>query len=248
MTRPDGPHNLSTAATKAEMERLLAEDVPYGDLTTDALDIGSASGEMLLSSRDAMVLALVEDAAAMIELTGCRVTLHVRSGTPIEPGTKILTASGSAGGLLRSWKVAQTLIECWSGVATAARAIVDAARAVAPGIAVACTRKNTPGTKTFAVAAVRAGGAVMHRLGLSETVLVFPEHRQFLGDEPLADTVGLCHVRAAPRRRCQLYRAGGRPRSGAVVARPTERSAYRAGKLIARNGELLSGRNATDRR
>jgi len=29
----------------------------------------------------------------------------------------------------------------------------------------------------------------MHRLGLSETVLVFPEHRGFLGDEPLAETV-----------------------------------------------------------
>ena len=29
----------------------------------------------------------------------------------------------------------------------------------------------------------------MHRLGLSETVLLFPEHRAFLGDEPLATTV-----------------------------------------------------------
>ena len=30
----------------------------------------------------------------------------------------------------------------------------------------------------------------MHRLGLSETVLVFPEHRGFLGEEKLAATVG----------------------------------------------------------
>ena len=89
---------------------------------------------------------------------------------------------------MRSWKVAQTLIEIWSGVATAARDIVDAARAVSPTIAVACTRKNTPGTKRFAVAAVKAGGATMHRLGLSETVLVFGEHRGFL-NEPLAATV-----------------------------------------------------------
>ncbi|MGK3933824.1 hypothetical protein ABI069_14675, partial [Enterococcus faecium] len=28
----------------------------------------------------------------------------------------------------------------------------------------------------------------MHRLGLSETILVFPEHRVFLGEEPLATT------------------------------------------------------------
>jgi molybdenum transport protein len=53
---------------------------------------------------------------------------------------------------------------------------------------VACTRKNVPGTKSFAIRAVRAGGAVMHRLGLSETILVFPEHRIFLA-EPLPETV-----------------------------------------------------------
>ncbi len=29
----------------------------------------------------------------------------------------------------------------------------------------------------------------MHRLGLSETVLVFPEHRAFLGDVPLFQVV-----------------------------------------------------------
>jgi molybdenum transport protein len=102
--------------------------------------------------------------------------------------------------LLRSWKVAQTLIEIWSGVATDARAIVDAASAVAPGIAVACTRKNVPGTKCFAVAAVKAGGAVMHRLGLSETVLVFPEHQAFLGKEPFVGLVERLR-RAAPEKR-----------------------------------------------
>jgi hypothetical protein len=65
--------------------------------------------------------------------------------------------------------------------------------------AVACTRKNVPGTKRFAVAAVKAGGAVMHRLGLSETVLVFPEHCAFLGKEPF---VGLAEKlrRAAPEK------------------------------------------------
>jgi molybdenum transport protein len=47
---------------------------------------------------------------------------------------------------------------------------------------------NYGSSKRFAAAAIKAGGAVMHRLGLSETVLVFPEHRTFLGDDPLAAT------------------------------------------------------------
>jgi molybdenum transport protein len=176
------------AATTAELERLLDDDVPCGDLTTEALGIGAAPGVMQFTARDPMVLALAEDAAALIRLCGCEVELVASSGSRLAAGAPILTARGSASGLLRGWKVAQTLIEIWSGVATAARDIVDAARAVSPGIAVACTRKNTPGTKRFAVAAVKAGGAVMHRLGLSETILVFGEHRGFL-DEPLAATV-----------------------------------------------------------
>jgi molybdenum transport protein len=188
------------AGSRTELERLLADDVPYGDLTTDVLGIGAANGRMQFAARDPMVLALAEDAAALIELAGCRVELYAYSGSELGPGAPILTANGPAAGLLRSWKVAQTLIEIWSGVATDARAIVEAATAVAPAVAVACTRKNTPGTKRFAVAAVKAGGAVMHRLGLSETVLVFPGHRAFLGGELLVETVERLR-RAAPEKK-----------------------------------------------
>jgi len=187
-------------ASRAELERLLADDVPHGDLTTEALGIGAAHGVMRFVARDAMVLALAEDAAAIIELAGCRVELSARTGHRLAPGMPILTAHGEAAALLKSWKVAQALIEIWSGVATSARAIVDAARAVAPDIAVACTRKNIPGTKQYAVAAVKAGGAVMHRLGLSETVLMFPEHRAFLEKIPLTDVVEQLR-RAAPEKR-----------------------------------------------
>ena len=48
-----------TAAFRAELEQLLADDVPHGDLTTDALGIGSARGVMAFTARDSMVLALV---------------------------------------------------------------------------------------------------------------------------------------------------------------------------------------------
>lgn len=192
--------SLRAIASRHELEELLADDVPYGDLTTDALGMGAVPGSMAFTARDTMVLALAEDAAAIIELSGCRVDLLASSGGLLPKGAPILIAHGPASALLRSWKVAQTLIEIWSGVATDARAIVDAARAVAPDIAVACTRKNVPGTKRFAVAAVKAGGAVMHRLGLSETVLVFPEHRAFLGKEMLSESVDRLR-RAAPEKK-----------------------------------------------
>lgn len=170
-----------TVVSIHELERLLSDDAPYGDLTTEALGIGRRLGRMRFSAKTAMVVAAAEEGAALLELAGVDTTLKVSSGDAVQADTVLLEGEGPAHALHRAWKVSQTLIEIWSGVATATHKLVTAARAVRPDIAVACTRKNVPGTKAFAAAAVKAGGAVMHRLGLSETILVFPEHRVFLG-------------------------------------------------------------------
>jgi len=90
--------------------------------------------------------------------------------------------SGAADALHRLWKPAQTLMEYLSGIASAVSALVDAARAVSPDIGVACTRKTFPGGKAACIKAVLAGGAVPHRLSVSETLLLFAEHRTFLPD------------------------------------------------------------------
>lgn len=162
------------------LEDLLGQDAPHGDLTTAALGIGGQAGRMSFAARAPMVLACTEEAARLIELAGGVVERVAASGTQAEAGAVFLTARGPAGSLHHAWKVGQTLVEHAAGIATRARAIVDAAA----GVPVACTRKNAPGTKDIAVRAVAAGGAVMHRLGLSETVLVFPEHRVFLSGDP----------------------------------------------------------------
>ncbi len=172
---------------RAQHERLLLDDAPHGDLTTETLGVADRPGLMRFVARGPMVAALSVEATAILEIAGAQVDLRVRDGQALSGGDEILFARDSASALLRGWKVAQTLIEIWSGVATSARAIVEAARAASPEVAVACTRKHIPGAKEFAVAAVKAGGATMHRLGLSETILVFPEHRAFLPDESLSD-------------------------------------------------------------
>lgn len=191
---------MPTQIMREKLERLLFDDAPHGDLTTDLLGIASEPGLMTFSARKPMVLALAAEAAAIIEMAGAQVEQVSRDGEALRAGMEILRARGPAGALLRGWKVAQTLVEIWSGVATAAREIVESARTAAPDICVACTRKNTPGVKDFSAAAVRAGGAVMHRLGLSETVLVFPEHLGFLPDEPLERTVARLRKNAPEKR------------------------------------------------
>jgi molybdenum transport protein len=106
--------------------------------------------------------------------------VHVHSGQSVGKNELMLEVRGDAQVLHRVWKTAQVLVEWASGISTATAAIVKAASPVA----VACTRKNVPGTKAMSAKAVRAGGATMHRLGLSESLLLFAEHRLYLDELP----------------------------------------------------------------
>lgn len=171
---------LSTGIDDDALRALLREDVPFGDLTTTALGLAGRSAEATFYARGAMVVCGIEEAARMFQLCGAHAEVVATSGTSVAAETLLLRAQGAAAGLLMVWKTAQTLAEALSGIATAARRIVDALRDAGFDVPLACTRKNFPGTRALAAKAVRAGGAVMHRLGLSETLLVFPEHRSFI--------------------------------------------------------------------
>lgn len=185
---PGNPYTLSDS----ELERLLGEDAPAGDATTFALGIGGAPGRLDFRARFDMVVCGSEEARRLGELRDLQpVGDYVSSGTALQAGESILRLEGDAAALHIVWKTAQTLMECLSGIATATAAIVDAARQGHPDCTVACTRKNFPGTKVASVKAILCGGASPHRLSLSETLLVFAEHRVFLSETPGATVARL---------------------------------------------------------
>lgn len=174
----------TSALSDASLAQLLAADVPYGDLTTETLGIGLRPARLSFRARQAMTVCAVEEAARLFHLAGTGARVLTPSGSTVAAGTVLLEATAPAILLHRGYKTAQVLVEWASGIASAAAAIV----AAAGGIPVACTRKHVPGTKSLSTKAVKAGGATMHRLGLSETLLIFAEHRLFL-DESEADTI-----------------------------------------------------------
>lgn len=169
-------------------DRLLAmlrEDVPYGDATTLGLGIGDRHGQAVFRTRTTITACCVEEAERIMQLAGCGTTRRLAaSGAQVEAGADLLVVEGQAAALHRGMKVAQTLIEITSGIATRARRILCAAREGRAGIMVACTRKHLPGAKDVMLKAIMAGGCVPHRLGLSDSVLVFAQHRAFLGRTP----------------------------------------------------------------
>ncbi len=199
------------------MDRLLAEDVPSGDLTTLALGIGAIPGAMEFRARGDMVVAGTEIAADMIARAGADASALMPSGSKAKAGALLLTAKGSAAALHHSWKAAQSLTEILSGIATATRALVDAVEAVDANVRVACTRKTVPGARQLSIIAIRAGGAVPHRLGLSETILVFAEHRVFIPGVSLKEMAARLR-REAPEKKLAIEVATWAEASDAIEA------------------------------
>ncbi len=168
------------ALSDAELTRLQSEDVQYADLTTETSGIGQREARLEFCARQEMVVCAIEEAARLFKLCGATVELSAQSGQKVNKDALLLEVQGTAAVLHRVWKTAQVLVEWASGISLASAAIASAAGPVA----MACTGKNVPGTKALSVKAVRAGGATMHRLGLSESLLLFHEHRLYLNESP----------------------------------------------------------------
>lgn len=180
------PYTLSDP----ELLALLHDDAPCGDATSHALGIGRQYGEMSFHARQAMTLCGIEEAQRMCELQGLHVLASgAASGDPLVAGEFILRVGGPASALHLAWKSAQTWMEYLSGIASSTTTIVAAARTANPAASVVCTRKNFPGTKRGAIKAILSGGASPHRLSLSETLLVFAEHRAFLAGETPSESI-----------------------------------------------------------
>ncbi len=165
----------------SDIDHFIQEDVPYGDLTTSLLEIGTMQGEITFTTRESTVICCTEEAARVLERCGASVHHCMKSGLKVDHGTTILSASGQADTLHAGWKVALNLLEYASGIATRTEEIVSQVKAINPAITVVTTRKSFPGTKKVAIKAIIAGGAFPHRLGLSESILVFRQHTEFLG-------------------------------------------------------------------
>ncbi len=143
----------------SDIDSFIEEDVPYGDLTTSLLGIGTLQGEITFTSRECTILCCTEEAAQLLERCGASVNACMISGTSVTPGATILSASGPAEALHTGWKVALNLLEYASGIATRTEKIVSRAKEVNPDIAIVTTRKSFPGTKKVVLKAIQAGGA-----------------------------------------------------------------------------------------
>jgi nicotinate-nucleotide pyrophosphorylase (carboxylating) len=156
--------------------RALAEDVGPGDVTSEATVAAGARARALITQKapGAIYGLDVAEAAFTALDEHARVERLVEEGRWREDGGPVMSVDGNARALLTVERTALNFLTHLSGVATMAAL---AARAVqGTGAQVIDTRKTTPGLRTLEKAAVAAGGAHNHRIGLFDAILIKENH------------------------------------------------------------------------
>ena len=167
------PRELVEAAVAAA----LAEDLGLaGDITSEATIPAGARASGVIATRKAGVVAgtqLVEAAFKALDAE-TSVEVLIADGGQLKTGDVIARVSGNARALLGAERVALNFLGHLSGIATLTRAYVDKIRGTRARII--DTRKTTPGLRAFEKHAVRAGGALNHRFGLYDAILIKDNH------------------------------------------------------------------------
>jgi len=165
--------------TDRKVEAWLREDVGHRDVTNHVP--GETTGRLV--AKESGVAAGLDAASAVFDYLGVDSEATVEDGDRIEAGDALLEVAGDAASLLRGERVAVNVAGHASGVATATRRAVDAARKVSDDVAIAGTRKTTPGLRGVEKRAIAAGGGDTHRLTLSGMVMVKDNHDAEMGLE-----------------------------------------------------------------
>jgi len=160
----------------AIIDRAFEEDMPFGDISTESLSLGSAEAEAILTSKQSGVIAGIDVAINVFQRMdeSLWVERYIEDGVFVEAGTILLRVRGAAGSLLKAERTALNLIQHMSGIASITRQFVDVVEGT--GVRIVDTRKTTPGLRFLEKYAVRAGGGRNHRFSLSDAVMLKDNH------------------------------------------------------------------------
>ena len=175
---PFGP--LEPGAYREIVRRALAEDLGWGDITTEAtVDSSLRARGVILAKSDCVVAGLDVAADAFRQLDpAASFTVRKADGSRCGSGDVVAEVRGSAAAMLTAERTALNFLQRLSGIATMTRRFVDAA---AGRITVLDTRKTTPTLRALEKYAVRAGGGTNHRAGLDDAILIKDNHIRLAG-------------------------------------------------------------------
>jgi nicotinate-nucleotide pyrophosphorylase (carboxylating) len=167
---------LSGPQLESIVIKALAEDLAWGDITTDALVPYSLDGMATILAKSEGVLAGTEVAALVFNRVDStlKVKLILEDGVRLKHGDVIGTVTGSVASILRAERTALNFLQRLSGIATETSFYVEKVKGCR--VAILDTRKTTPGMRFLEKYAVRVGGGKNHRSHLGDGVLIKDNH------------------------------------------------------------------------
>src|SRR3954447_25763143 len=171
---------LDPALYRETVRRALAEDLGWGDVTTEAIVPTDLKAHGVILAKSGCIIAGLDVAAeAFRQLDpGCAVRSLKHDGEPCEPGDIVAELIGHAAPMLTAERTALNFLQRLSGIATVTRRFVAASGG---RITVLDTRKTTPTLRALEKYAVRAGSGTNHRSGLDDGVLIKDNHVRLAG-------------------------------------------------------------------
>ncbi len=148
-----------------------------GDITTLAtIPAGTQAKAVFAVRKPGVVCGLpIAEAAFRLIDPSIRFESLVQDGASV-PGdrTPVARVSGDARAILTAERTALNYMSRMSGISTMTAKYV--ALVAHTNANICCTRKTTPGLRAFEKYAVRCGGAMNHRFGLDDAVLIKDNH------------------------------------------------------------------------
>lgn len=191
------PENLALAAEPV-IRAALREDMPFGDVSCDAVVDGPRRAQVRLIAKQDGVICGIDVFERTFQLLDASAffAADVQEGDEVRCGQDLGAVEGDVRALLSAERVALNFLQRMSGIATHARAM--AALLDGTGIRLVDTRKTTPGLRVLEKEAVRVGGAGNHRFCLSDGVMLKDNHLDAAG--------GIMAAVAAARERAPFVR------------------------------------------
>ncbi len=180
--------------TETLIKAALDEDMGRGDVTTDSIVPSDQVSQASIIAKADCVIAGHDIVRLVFHTLDGDIVYDalIGDGVLARKGETVSRISGRTRTILTGERVALNFFQRLSGIATATRRFVDAAKGTKARIL--DTRKTTPGLRTLEKYAVLMGGGYNHRFDLSEMALIKENHIAAAGS--IRDAVRLIRERS----------------------------------------------------
>jgi nicotinate-nucleotide pyrophosphorylase (carboxylating) len=187
---------------RALLELALAEDLGSGDVTSPLVIPESAQGRARIEARERLVVCGLPLADAVFAAVDPSLRFEALLGEAelAKPGEPLAYVTGSLRAILAAERTALNFLGRMCGVASLTRRFAEAVEG--SGARIVDTRKTLPGWRTLDKYATAVGGAVNHRAGLFDGILLKDNHVALAGGVALAVKTAL--AAAPPGMRVQV--------------------------------------------